>query len=42
MSRSIMIKGLEALMTECMLAARQYGVEQAVLRTLGDTLPHED
>jgi 3-hydroxyisobutyrate dehydrogenase-like beta-hydroxyacid dehydrogenase len=42
MCRSIMIKGLEALTTECMLAARHYGVEQEVLRTLGDTLPHED
>jgi 3-hydroxyisobutyrate dehydrogenase-like beta-hydroxyacid dehydrogenase len=42
MCRSIMIKGLEALTTECMLAARHYGVEKEVLRTLGDTLPHED
>jgi 3-hydroxyisobutyrate dehydrogenase len=42
MCRSVMIKGLEALTTECMLAARHYGVEREVLRTLGDTLPHED
>ena len=42
MCRSVMIKGLEALATECMLAARHYGVEQEVLGTLGDTLPHED
>ena len=42
MCRSVMIKGLEALTTECMLAARHYGVEQEVLASLGDTLPHED
>ena len=42
MCRSVMIKGLEALTTECMLAARHYGVEADVLRTLGDTLPHQD
>jgi 3-hydroxyisobutyrate dehydrogenase len=42
MCRSVMIKGLEALTTECMLAARHYGVEQHVLRSLADTLPHED
>ena len=42
MSRSIMIKGLEALVTECMLTARHYGVEQNVLDSLGDTLPHAD
>ena len=40
MCRSVMIKGLEALTTECMLAARHYGVEADVLRTMGDTLPH--
>ena len=42
MCRSVMIKGLEALTTECMVAAHHYGVEHEVLRTLGDTLPHED
>ena len=40
MCRSIMIKGLEALVTECMQTARHYGVEQKVLDSLGDTLPH--
>ena len=40
MCRSVMIKGLEALATECMLAARHYGVEYDVLRTLTETLPH--
>lgn len=42
MCRSVMIKGIEALVTECMLAARHYGVEADVLRSLGDTLPHPD
>ena len=42
MCRSVMIKGLEALTTECMLAARHYGVEDAVLASMGDTLPHND
>lgn len=42
MCRSVMVKGLEALTTECMLAARHYGVEDDVLRSLSDTLPHED
>jgi 3-hydroxyisobutyrate dehydrogenase len=42
MCRSIMIKGLEALTSECMLTARHYGVEQQVLASLGDTLPHPD
>jgi 3-hydroxyisobutyrate dehydrogenase-like beta-hydroxyacid dehydrogenase len=42
MCRSVMIKGLEALSTECLLTARHYGVERDVLASLGDTLPHED
>ncbi len=42
MCRSIMIKGLEALTSECMLTARHYGVEAHVLASLGDTLPHPD
>ena len=42
MCRSVMVKGLEALTTECMLSARHYGVEDYVLRSLADTLPHED
>jgi 3-hydroxyisobutyrate dehydrogenase-like beta-hydroxyacid dehydrogenase len=42
MCRSVMVKGLEALTTECMLAARHYGVEADVLRSMGDTLPHPD
>jgi 3-hydroxyisobutyrate dehydrogenase len=42
MCRSIMIKGTEALVTECLLAARHYGVEREVLASLGDMLPHPD
>ncbi|WP_376097612.1 DUF1932 domain-containing protein [Roseomonas sp. CCTCC AB2023176] len=42
MCRSVMVKGLEALTTESMLAARRYGVEEAVLASLKDTLPHPD
>lgn len=42
MCRSIMVKGIEALTSECMLAARHYGVEQHVLASLADTLPHPD
>jgi 3-hydroxyisobutyrate dehydrogenase-like beta-hydroxyacid dehydrogenase len=42
MCRSVLIKGMEALATECLLAARHYGVERQVLASLADTLPHED
>jgi 3-hydroxyisobutyrate dehydrogenase-like beta-hydroxyacid dehydrogenase len=40
--RSVMIKGIEALLTESMLAARHYGVEQEVLASLSDLLPLPD
>jgi 3-hydroxyisobutyrate dehydrogenase-like beta-hydroxyacid dehydrogenase len=42
MCRSVLIKGLEALVTESLLAARHYGVEREVLASLGDTIPHPD
>lgn len=42
MCRSIMIKGMEATVTECLLTARRYGVEKQVLASLADTLPHKD
>jgi 3-hydroxyisobutyrate dehydrogenase-like beta-hydroxyacid dehydrogenase len=42
MCRSVMIKGLEALATECLLAARHHGVDRQVLASLADTLPHAD
>ncbi len=37
--RSIMIKGLEALTAECVLAGRHLGVEDMVLATLEETFP---
>lgn len=40
--RSVMIKGIEALLTEAMLAARHYGVEKTVLESLSDLLPLPD
>jgi len=42
MCRSIMVKGLEALVTESLLAARRHGVDAAVLKSLGDLFPSED
>jgi 3-hydroxyisobutyrate dehydrogenase-like beta-hydroxyacid dehydrogenase len=42
MCRSVMIKGIEALLTESMLAARHYGVEETVLASLSDLLPIPD
>ena len=42
MCRSIMIKGIEALLTESMLAARHYGVKDVVLDSLSDLLPVGD
>jgi 3-hydroxyisobutyrate dehydrogenase-like beta-hydroxyacid dehydrogenase len=42
MCRSVMIKGMEALLTEALLAARRYGVENAVLTSLGNLLPVGD
>jgi 3-hydroxyisobutyrate dehydrogenase-like beta-hydroxyacid dehydrogenase len=42
MCRSVMIKGLEALFAESLLAARRHGVEQTVLESLRDLFPKED
>ncbi|CAN5407503.1 DUF1932 domain-containing protein [soil metagenome] len=42
MCRSVIIKGIEALLTESMLAARHYGVEATVLASLSDLLPLPD
>lgn len=39
MCRSVMIKGIEALVVECMLGARRYGVEDRVLASLEETFP---
>lgn len=40
--RSVMIKGVEALIAESLLSARGYGVEQEVLQSLSDLLPVGD
>lgn len=40
--RSVMIKGVEALLGESMLAARRYGVEDDVLASLSDLMPVPD
>jgi 3-hydroxyisobutyrate dehydrogenase-like beta-hydroxyacid dehydrogenase len=42
MSRSVMIKGLEALVIESYATARRYGVEDHVLPTLQETFPSID
>jgi 3-hydroxyisobutyrate dehydrogenase-like beta-hydroxyacid dehydrogenase len=42
MFRSIMIKGLEALTLECMLAASEYRVEDRVLASMAETFPSID
>ncbi len=42
MCRSVVIKGHESLITESMLAAHHYGVEQAVLGSLANLLPRDD
>lgn len=39
MCRSVMIKGIEALTVESLLAARRYGAEDAVLASLAATYP---
>lgn len=36
--RSVMIKGLEAFVLECVLGARRYGVEEIVLASFGNML----
>ena len=42
MCRSIMIKGMESLVTESMLSAHYYGVQQEVLSSLNNLIPHPD
>jgi len=42
MCRSVIIKGVEALLCESMLAARYYGIEKTVLNSLSDLLPVGD
>jgi len=42
MCRSVMIKGIEALLAESLLTARHYGVEGEVLNSLNDFFPRPD
>jgi 3-hydroxyisobutyrate dehydrogenase-like beta-hydroxyacid dehydrogenase len=42
MCRSIIVKGMEALLGESLLTARRYGVESAVLESLRDLFPGAD
>ena len=42
MCRSVMIKGLEAMVNESFTAARRYGVEGALIKSLRETLPGVD
>jgi 3-hydroxyisobutyrate dehydrogenase-like beta-hydroxyacid dehydrogenase len=42
MCRSVMIKGLEAMVIESFTTARHYGVEDAVIRSLVETFPGID
>ena len=42
MCRSVMVKGLEAITIECLVAARAYGVEDEVIASLADSYPQTD
>jgi 3-hydroxyisobutyrate dehydrogenase-like beta-hydroxyacid dehydrogenase len=42
MCRSIVVKGLEALLFECVLSATRYGADERVLASLGETFPGID
>lgn len=42
MFRSIMVKGMEALITECILGASRYGAESRVFASLSESLPGID
>jgi 3-hydroxyisobutyrate dehydrogenase len=42
LSRSVVIKGMEALFIESLLTARRYGVEREVLASLAETFPGID
>lgn len=39
MCRSVIVKGLEALLTECVLGATRYGAEERVFASLSETFP---
>ena len=42
MCRSIMVKGMEALMLECMVGAARYGAQERVFASLAETYPGID
>jgi 3-hydroxyisobutyrate dehydrogenase-like beta-hydroxyacid dehydrogenase len=42
MCRSVIVKGMEALVTESLLAARTYGVEATVIESLRNLFPAKD
>ena len=42
MFRSIIVKGMEALITECVLGASRYGAEERVFQSLSETFPGLD
>lgn len=42
MFRSLLVKGLEALLLECAVGAQAYGATQRVLESMNGTLPTED
>ncbi len=42
MCRSIVVKGIETLLTEALLAARHYGVDASVITSLDDLFPGRD
>ena len=42
MCRSVMVKGVEALLAESLLSARYYGVEKTVVASLSDLFPGSD
>jgi 3-hydroxyisobutyrate dehydrogenase-like beta-hydroxyacid dehydrogenase len=42
MCRSVIVKGVESLLMEALLAARHYGVEEDVISSLGDLFPRPD
>jgi 3-hydroxyisobutyrate dehydrogenase-like beta-hydroxyacid dehydrogenase len=42
MCRSVIVKGMEALLAESLLTARRHGVEDAVLASLNDLFPASD
>lgn len=42
MCRSVIVKGMEALLTECVLGASRYGAEARVFQSLAETFPGLD